>query len=49
LDEVIERERQGQHGDPEAETRLWLDKLTKMDRKGARYQEMAAEDLIGFE
>ena len=28
---------------------MWLDKLAEVDRKRARYQEMAAEDLIGFE
>jgi hypothetical protein len=49
LDEMIEQERQGQHGDPEAETRLWLDKIAEVNRKRVRYQEMAAEDLIGFE
>jgi hypothetical protein len=42
LDEMIEQERQGARGDPEAETRLWLDKLAEVDRKRARYQEMAA-------
>ncbi|HZF57849.1 MAG TPA: hypothetical protein VEZ19_05180, partial [Rubrobacter sp.] len=49
LDEMIEQERQRAQGDPEAETKLWLDKLAEVDRKRARYQEMAAEDLIGFD
>ena len=33
----------------QAETKLWLDKLVEVKRKRARYQEMAAEDLIGFD
>jgi site-specific DNA recombinase len=49
LDAMIERERRSAHSDPEAETKLWLDKLADVDRKRARYQEMAAEDLIGFD
>lgn len=32
LDEMIEQERQGAHGDPEAETRLWLGKLAEVER-----------------
>ncbi len=27
----------------------WLDKLTEVDRRRCRYQEMAAEDLISFD
>ena len=49
LDAMIEQEREGAHGDSEAETELWLDKLAEVDRKRARYQEMAAENLIGFD
>ena len=49
LDAMIEREREAAHGDPEAEAKRWLDKLAEVDRKRARYQEMAAEDLIGFD
>jgi site-specific DNA recombinase len=49
LDAMVERERESTHGDPEAEAKLWLDKLADIDRKRARYQEMAAEDLIGFD
>jgi site-specific DNA recombinase len=48
LDVMIEQEKAA-HGDPEAETALWLDKLSEVNRKRARYQEMAAEDLIGFD
>jgi site-specific DNA recombinase len=49
LDAMIEREKESAHGNPKAETKLWLDKLADVDRKRARYQEMAAEDLIGFD
>jgi site-specific DNA recombinase len=49
LDAMIEREREAAHGDPEGEAKLWLDKLAEVDRKRARYQEMAAEDLIRFD
>jgi site-specific DNA recombinase len=49
LDAMIERERSAAHGDPEAQTRLWLNKLAEIDRKRARYQEMAAEDLIDLD
>jgi glutamate synthase domain-containing protein 3 len=34
---------------PTARTPPWLDKLTEVDRKRARYQEMAADDLITFD
>jgi hypothetical protein len=33
-------------GSPEREAKTWLDKLAEVDRKRARYQEMAAEELI---
>jgi DNA repair ATPase RecN len=49
LDAMIELERGFAYGDPETEMKLWLDKLGEVDRKRARYQEMAAEDLIGFD
>jgi hypothetical protein len=49
LDSLIERERDATAGNPGAETKLWLDKLAEVRRKRARYQEMAAEDLIGFD
>jgi hypothetical protein len=50
LDAMIEEEEKAAaHGDPEAETKLWLAKLAEVGRKRARYQEMAAEDLIGFD
>ncbi len=49
LDAMIERERAAAHGDPEAETRLWLNRLAEVDRKRSRFQTMAAEDLISFD
>ena len=49
LDSLIECERGATAGNPEAETKLWLGKLSEVRRKRARYQEMAAEDLIDFD
>ena len=47
---MIELERgQGRRGDPDKEAKLWAEKLAEVDGKRARYQEMAAEDLISFE
>jgi site-specific DNA recombinase len=49
LDEMIEQERRGLHGDPELEVKVWLDKLAEVGRKRSRYQEMVAEGYITFE
>jgi Recombinase zinc beta ribbon domain len=49
LDRMIELERRGTRGDPSKEAKLWADKLAETDRKRARYQEMAARDLITFD
>jgi hypothetical protein len=49
LDRMIELERQGRRGDPDKEAKLWADKLAETETKRARYQEMAAENLITFE
>jgi hypothetical protein len=46
IDTVIEMHRSAQRGSPEVEEKAWLDKLAEADRKRARYQEMAAEELI---
>ena len=46
MDTVIEMHRAALRGNPELEAKTWLDKLAEVDRKRARYQEMAAEDLI---
>jgi site-specific DNA recombinase len=49
LDRMIELERRSMRSDPDREQETWLDKLTEVDRKRARYQEMAADDLITFD
>ena len=49
LDEMIEAERAGMRGDPEAEALLWLSRITALDSKRSRYQDMAAEGHITFE
>jgi hypothetical protein len=50
LDAMIEQERRDAlRGDPDQETKLWADKLAEVERKRARYQEMAASDLITFD
>ena len=48
LDKMIALERSSMHGDPEREQKTWLDKLAEANCRRARYQEMAAEDLITF-
>src|SRR5215207_1222148 len=49
LDRMIELERQGRRGDLGKEAKLWADRLVETETKRARYQEMAAENLISFE
>jgi len=49
LDYMIEQERRNAHGDPTTETERWLGEISEANRKRARYQEMVAEGLIGFE
>jgi site-specific DNA recombinase len=49
LDKMIELERNGVCGNPEREQKTWLDKLEEVDRKRARYQEMATDNLITFD
>jgi DNA repair exonuclease SbcCD ATPase subunit len=49
LDRMIELERRSTRGDPVREQETWLDELTEVERKRARYQEMAADDLITFD
>ena len=50
LKKCVEREReQVLRGDPEQEARSWLEKIAAVDRQRAKYQEMAAEELITFE
>ena len=49
LDQMIEAERAGMRGDPEAETLAWLGRLDALDSKRSRYQDMAAEGHITFD
>jgi hypothetical protein len=49
LERMIKLEREGRRGDPERETKGWLDKLDEVDRKRSGFQEMAAEGLITFD
>jgi site-specific DNA recombinase len=49
LDRMIELKRQETWGNPDKERKLWAGKLVEVDGKRARYQEMAAENLITFE
>ena len=43
---MIETERAGMRGDPEAEVLTWLSRITSLDSKCSRYQDMAAEGHI---
>jgi site-specific DNA recombinase len=50
LDAMIAQERRDVlRGDPDQEAKLWADKLAEVERKRARYQDMAASDLITFD
>jgi hypothetical protein len=49
LDRAIELERSGVHGDPGREMKLWTEKLSEVEHKRVRYQEIATHDLITFD
>jgi site-specific DNA recombinase len=49
LDEMIERERGDNHGNPKEEAAAWLDQLSDVERRRASFQDMAAEGLITFD
>jgi site-specific DNA recombinase len=49
LEQVIEEERQGLHGNPVQEQAVWLQKLAEVDQRRANFQDMAAEGLITFD
>jgi predicted site-specific integrase-resolvase len=50
LDAMIEQERKDAlRGDPDQEAKLWAGKLVEVERKRARYQDMAASELITFD
>ena len=46
---MVEIERKDVRGDPERETKVWLEKLAEADRKRSGFQDMAAEGLITFD
>jgi DNA repair ATPase RecN len=49
FDEMMRRERAGNHGNPEAEAAVWLNRLADVERKCSSFQDMAAEGLITFD
>jgi septal ring factor EnvC (AmiA/AmiB activator) len=49
LQEMIERKRDGLREDPDQEAKAWAENLADVDRKRARFQDMAAEGLIHFD
>jgi len=48
LERMIELKRKETRGDPERETKAWLDKLAEVERQRARAQDMAIQGLIPF-
>ena len=46
LEAMIEEERKGVRGDPECESKSWLQKLAEVDRKRSGYLELAAEGFL---
>jgi hypothetical protein len=49
LDEMMRRELATNHGNPEEEAAVWLDRLVEADSKRANFQDMAAAGLITFD
>jgi hypothetical protein len=50
LDAMIEQERRSTlRGNPDREAKLWADKLGEVECRRARYQEMAASELLTFD
>ena len=46
LERMIELEREGMRGDPDRETKTWLEKLAEVDRKRSGYIDLAAEGIM---
>jgi hypothetical protein len=46
LDRAIELEREGRHGDPEAEAKHWLEKLSEIDEERRGFLRLAAKGRI---
>jgi site-specific DNA recombinase len=49
LERMIDLKRESLRGDPEEETKVWLEKCSEVARKRAAFQEIAAEGLITFD
>jgi len=49
LDEMVRWELATNHGNPEEEAAIWLDRLTEADHRRANFQDMAAAGLITFD
>jgi site-specific DNA recombinase len=49
LNRMIELEREGTHGDPECEAKVWAGKLAEANTKRARFQHAYAEGIIELE
>jgi hypothetical protein len=49
LEQLIEEERRGMHGNPVQEQAAWLRKVAEADQRRANFQDMAAEGLITFD
>jgi hypothetical protein len=46
LERMIELEKSGSHGNPEAAAKAWLDKLAEVDQMRRGFQEQAARGLM---
>jgi site-specific DNA recombinase len=46
LEAMIEEERKGMRGDPERESKAWLQQLAEVDRKRSGYLDLAAEGFL---
>ncbi|HEV2092177.1 MAG TPA: recombinase zinc beta ribbon domain-containing protein, partial [Rubrobacter sp.] len=49
LDAMIEEKRRGLRGDPDRESRFWLERIADADRQRARAQDLAIEGLLSPE
>lgn len=46
LERMIELEREGMRGDPDRETKAWLEKLAEVERKRSGYIDLAADGIM---
>src|SRR5215208_6059395 len=49
LERMIELEKSGAHGDPEIESKAWLDKLAELSQMRRGFQEQAARGYMTFD